>query len=427
MQRQQITRSSSSDELSSRVVIHGSDKNNERILPIDIIPSSSVTKTTTTTRSTIYKKTIEGVSASKSVPSFAETQLLSVYYPSQDPKNPSPKDPRIFVDQQDREPTRFRAAYNPSTPSKSTQTAPLSTHGSTLIVDGKSDSGQYLKIHSGTQHLSDDLPSLPNELIEQSRYSYEEYYVNVKKDPPRTSSSSSSSVTTVIAQNDGRDSESSLTTNPRTSSWPPAPESLEQGEPRPSRVQFAENLVRVIPLSVTNSLTETPVSPPPVAPRTTINDSTQPINQSKWVKTHMENSDQQAGAKSTRVNALRSVFEQQSTISSASTNSVRTVDSDEKPSKHGVEIRLRVNDPHIHHAEPAKVIPSPPPPPPPPPPSSTITTKAGPFTLEQIQQITGKQFQNFDHIGRYLSVNPSLSVSSILPLLFLGWSHLAMG
>lgn len=419
MQRQQITRSSSSDELSSRVIIHGTDRNNERILPIDIIPSSAVTKktTTTTTRSTVYKESIGGVSASKSVPSFAETQLLSVYYPSKDPKNPSPNDPRIFVDQQDRQPTRFRGAYNPVSPSKSTQTAPLSTHGSTLIMDGKSDSGQYLKIHSGTQHLSDDVPSLPNELVEQSTYSYEEYYVNVKKDPPRTSSSSSSSVTTVIAQNNERDSESSLTTNPRTSSWPPAPESLEHEETRPSRVQFAEDLVRVIPLS------ETPASPPPVAPRTTINDSSQPINQSKWIKTHMENADQQAAIKSTRVNTLRSRFEQQSTVSSTSANGVRTVDSDEKPSKHGVEIRLRINDPHIHHAEPAKIIPSPLPPPPPPPSS----TKATPFTLEQIQQITGKQYQSFDHIGRYLSVCCSMNFLIFLPLCLSGWSYLAMG
>ena len=391
MHRNEISRSSSSDQLSSRVVVQSTEKNNERTVPISIVPSSSTKTTTTrTTRSTTRMEIIEGIQTAKSVPSFAETQLLSVYYPSQDPKNPPAIDQRIFADQQDRQPTRLRTAYNPTAPSKATQTAPLSTHGSTLIVDGKSDPGQYLKIHSGTQHLSDDLPSMPNELTEQSRYSYEEYFVNVKNDPPRTSSSSSSSVTTVIAQNRDRDSESSLITNPRTSSWPPAPDSLEQEEQRPSRVQFAENLVHVIPISVTNSLTETPVSPPPVAPRTTINDSTHSVNQSKWVKTHMDNADQQTSSKPTHVNTLRSFFEQQSTLNSTLANAVQTTESDEKPSKHGVEIRLRVNDPHIHHAEPAKVIPA----------SST----RAPFTLEQIEQIAGKRFENFDRVGRYLSV-----------------------
>jgi hypothetical protein len=395
MHRQQISRSSSSDELSSRVLIHSAEQTTEHTLPISIIPSSSVT-TTTSTRSTTYTQTREGIPIAvppKSIPSFAETQLLSVYYPSQNPKNPSTNDKCIFVEQQDRQPIRYRTAYDRSAPSKSTQTLPLSTQGSTLIVDGNSGHEQYLKLHSGTQHLSnhfpDDSNSLSNELIEQSRYTYEEFIVNVQENPTRTSSSSSSSVTTVIAQNEELDSENNLSTNQRISGWPPVPDDLDNEQKRPSRVQFAEKLVHVIPVSTTNSLTEVPVSPPAVLPRTNVNDPHHPINQSKWMKTHMDNSDIPSSPKPNRVNTLRSLFEQQSTHSTTLNNTIQTTESEEKPSKHGVEIRFRVNEPNIHHAEPAKVIPS----------------STNPFTLEQIQQITGKQLKNFDQIGRYLSVN----------------------
>ncbi len=392
--QQQMSRSSSSDELSSRVLIHSAEQTSEHTLPISIIPSSSVTTTTTTTRSTTHTQTREEIPltiSSKSVPSFAETQLLSVYYPSLNPKNPSNNDQCIFVEQQDRQPIRYRTTYDPSASSKSTQTLPLSTQGSTLIIDGKSNGGQYLKLHSGSQQLSnnfsDDSSSLSNELVEQSRYTYEEFIVNVKEEQTRTSSSSSSSVTTVIAQNEELDSENSLSTNQRISSWPPVPDDLDNEQKRPSRVQFAEKLVHVIPVSATNSLTEQqPVSPPAVLPRTQVNDLHSPINQSKWMKTHMDNSDIPSSSKSNRVNTLRSLFEQQSTTLN---NTIRTTEPEEKPSKHGVEIRFRVNDPTLHHAEPAKVI-------------SSSTT---PFTLDQIQQITGKQFKNFDQIGRYLSVN----------------------
>ncbi len=430
MQREHISRISTSDESlnssSSRVLIHSAKQTSEHTLPISITSSPSTTQRTTQTQ-TIQQN--PSSFRSKSVPSFAETQLLSVYYPSQNPKNPSTNDKCIFVEQQDRQPIRYRTKYDPSASTKSTQTSPpstpLSTYGSTLIIDRnkqiKSNYEQHLKIHSGSQNLSNNIQdehALPNELIEESRYSYEEYIVHLDKKKPRTaSSSSSSSVTTVIAQNEKP--------NQRISSWPPVPDDIipidNDEQKRSSRVQFAEQIVHVIPPSTTNS--EDSITPPPVIPRTIINgknsstggvdpclvhDKLQrldyhPINQSKWVKTHMNNSEVQTNSPTNRVDALRSIFEQQTSRSSDSstlnspTNQIRRTEPEEKPSKHGVEIRFRVNDKKsssIHHAEPAKVIQH-----------STKQEEHSPSSkLDQIRQITGKQIKSLDDVGHYLQV-----------------------
>ncbi|CAF4930471.1 unnamed protein product, partial [Rotaria socialis] len=289
------------------------------------------------------------------------------------------RDSCIFIEQQERKPVRYSASYDPSASTRSTQTSPLlalkqlSTYGSTLIVDSSQQSigtnnrlyEQRLKIHSGSQRLANnlalisetDIPSSSSELVEESRYSYEEYLIHVddnqeqKKLISSSTPTSASSVTTIIAQQSPQQSTlspSKLTekkmlhpeefdsdrtsrlsgddinthsstssmsgsftnhdwptagvnnsSNPsnnypivntrqtianqttRISSWPPAPneeppvdtpfetsfildESDEQR--RPSRVQFAEQLVRVIPPSATNSLSEestAAVTPPP--------------------------------------------------------------------------------------------------------------------------------------------------------------------
>ena len=200
----------SSDSSLSRVIIQSSNQTTEHTLPLSIIRSSSTTLMTTP-QSTISTQTTQEnfltqTFQSKSIPSFAETQLLSVYYLNQNiinqPIGSVNKDSCIFIEQQQRKPIRYSATYDPSASAKSTQTSPplalqhLSTHGSTLIVDANSQQTldlnnqlyeQRLKIHSGSQRLAnssslinqtDELLS-PSELVEESRYSYEEYIIHV--------------------------------------------------------------------------------------------------------------------------------------------------------------------------------------------------------------------------------------------------------
>lgn len=274
----------------------------------------------------------------KSNPSFAETQLLSVYYPSLNPKVSSKDDKCVLIERQDRSPNNS----NRTSLTKSTQTVPLTSQGSTLLIDGNSPSNSYIKLHSGTQRLPDNYSSLTNESIEQTRYSYEEYIV-----PFREKSTDNQQT--------------------RVSSWPPVPDEVMQMElenTRPSRVQFAENLVEIIPVSAQTSLTEdqSPPPPPAVRPRTSVN------NQSSWIKTHMEHTEVEINSKSNRVEKLRSLFEQ--------------------PIKHKVELRVQINDPTVHRAKPARVI---------------DETKF-PFDLQQIETIIEKTIINLDDIGQYLSV-----------------------
>ena len=150
-----------------------------------------------------------------------------------------------------------------------------------------------------------------------------------------------------------------------------------------------------------------------ILPRTIINEKNQltdvnsrlqrldyhPINQSKWMQTHMDNSDVQITPK--RVDTLRTLFEQPNTR----TTSNSQIQPDEKPSKHGDEVRFHIyglNSSTIHHAEPAEVVQhtknS----------SNTITQddrSTSTFNLEQIRQITGKQLKSLNDVGRYLQVN----------------------
>ncbi|CAF1174538.1 unnamed protein product [Rotaria sordida] len=670
----------SSDSSLSRVIIQSSQQISEHQLPLNINSLSS-TSLMTTKQSTIATQTNTQENFrnqsyhSKSIPSFAETQILSIYYLNRNianqPIGSANRDSCIFIEQQERQPIRFRATYDRLATTKSTQTSPLlslkqlSTHGSTLIIDSNQqifDTNnrlyeQRLKIHSGSQRLSNnsslinqtDIPQSPSELVEESRYSYEEYIIHVgnnqeqKKLTSSSSPTSTSSITTIIAQplssppppplpppsvplktmiqpeeldsdrtsrlsGDDINTHSSAssmsgsftnhdwlitptnisstpinnssivntrqpTTNETTriSSWPPAPhdsppidtqfetsfildDSDEQR--RPSRVQFAEQLVHVIPPSASNSLSEEssiPIPPPPpppsstvsapaVTPRTTTNrtytsqqnqqkfdidleeddttttttttssnretipgrlqrtsglsnlnevmmtrpkvvppsppqlpppapsssstttsgvdprlvrdqlqrldyqlvvDTRHPINQSKWVKDHMDTSDIQKTTTTTtttttpmsgRVDALRSLFEQQSGRSSDSstlnspTGQIRRNEPEERPSRHGDEIRFRIKQPKtstIHHAEPIQIIQdtkqqtN----------NSTIITPltwedlvgvqeehqhqhqhqqqrrpqlfSYPFELDEIQQIIGKRIKSFDDIGHY--------------------------
>ncbi|UJR21513.1 hypothetical protein I4U23_024599 [Adineta vaga] len=456
-QQQQTFRTSSSDESLSRVLIRSSEQTSEHTLPLSITPSSPLLSTTI--RRTSQTQTNQESQPTKPVPSFAETQLLSVYYPSLDPKNPSTNDKCIFVEQQDRQPVRYRGAYDPLLSSRSTQTSPsLSTYGSTLIIDRNQNANvkydQHVKIHSGSQNLSNtigDQHALPNELLEESKYSYEEYVVQVDKEHNRTSSSSSSSVTTVIAQDgeidsdrtsnlsfDVRNNQSLLTSTPikqenqRVSSWPPVPDDViildvqyeNDEEKRASRVQFSEQLVHVIPPSTTNSLSDESTTPPAIIPRTQIKEQTKstnvdpqivreqlqrfdyrPINQSKWIKTQLNQSEIQGNTTTNRVDTLRSKFEQEisrssdsSTISSPISQD-RRKEPEEKPTRYGDEIRFRIKDTNssgIHHAEPAKVIQDKI--------NPTASTKqiTVPTQLDQIRQITGKQLKNLDDVGHYL-------------------------
>lgn len=598
---------------------------------------------------------------SKSVPSFAETQLLSIYYLNHNITNQpigstKYRDSCVFIEQQERKPVRYSATYDPSASTKSTQTSPLSllalkqlsTHGSTLVVSsnqepvGKNNRlyEQRLKIHSGSQRLANN-PSLisetdislsPSELVEESRYSYEEYIIHVddnqepKKLVSLSSPASTSSVTTIIAQQpsplskpplpkqetvqkkmhqpeefdsdrtsrlSGDDvnthsSTSSMSgsftnqdwptaTNPysslsmnnppivhtrqtinnettRISSWPPIPDDavpmdtqfetsfvLDESDEqrRPSRVQFAEQLVHVIPPSASNSISEESTPPlmsslpsatsaPTVAPRTSTNrvystenanmdmeeddtttstnttssnkesvpgrlqrtsgitnlnefimtrpgaapppppppppqvppvtkasgvdpnivreqlqrldyklvvDTRQPKNQSKWVQEHMDASEMQKPVTTGtgRVGALRSLFEQQSGRSSDSstlnspTGQSRRSEPEEKPARHGDEIRFRVKQPKvstIHHAEPAKVVQR----------TNESTTNNSnsnitpltwedllgvqadhqqqrrpqpvsyPFDIDEIQRLTGKRIKSINDVGYYAQV-----------------------
>ncbi|CAF5043256.1 unnamed protein product, partial [Rotaria socialis] len=66
---------------------------------------------------------------SKTVPSFAETQLLSIYYLNRNitnqPIGGANRDSCIFIEQQERKPVRYSASYDPSASTRSTQTSPL--------------------------------------------------------------------------------------------------------------------------------------------------------------------------------------------------------------------------------------------------------------------------------------------------------------
>ena len=416
----------------SRVFMHSTD----RSMPSSV-HHSTLTRTTTTFRTMETQTVQENASAftSKSVPSFADTQLLSVYYPASNPPAAT-NDACIFVEQQTRQPVRFRTAYDPLSSTKSTQTSPpsgaLSTDGSTLVIgvnyhiDG--DYEQRVKIHSGPEHTR------ANELPDQSRYSYEEYVVHVQNNQQDMSSSStSSSPTTVITQQNSdsaslrspSSASSTASTNQdpllivtnhqpttRVSSWPPVPDDIldESNEQRrPTRVQFADHLVHIIP---------------PPADSLSLQEQPQrfdhhPINQSKWVRDRL---DTQPSPTAGRVDVLRSVFEQQGARSSDSSSATSPtprpprLEPEERPSKHGDEIRFRVQEPHtssVHHAQPAKVV------------QPTNPAMMAPLTwedllgvqedyeakqptpvfkLDQLRQITGKPLNSLDDVGRYLQV-----------------------
>ena len=206
--RREELNSSSGDSSLSGVIIQSSHQTTGQRLPLNNAPSSSTSlmptsqlATTTQTQENLSTQSFQ----SKSIPSFAETQLLSVYYLNRNISNQPAGNPNqdtcVFIEQQERQPIRFRATYDPSASTRSTQTSPplslrqLSTHGSTLVVDGNQQSlvsnnqlyEQRLRIHSGSQRLANnpelinqiDEPLSPSELVEESRYSYEEYIIHV--------------------------------------------------------------------------------------------------------------------------------------------------------------------------------------------------------------------------------------------------------
>ncbi|CAF2100268.1 unnamed protein product [Rotaria magnacalcarata] len=439
MQRTQISRSSSSDRLnnstSSRVLIQS-----DQTLPLNIMPSSVVT---TSTQSTTYTQTIQGIPSSfpsKSIPSFAETQVLSVYYPTKTSIPASNNDKCTLYEQQDREPMRYRLSYDPLALTKSTQTSlsstPLSTHSSTLIIHANEKRNpnykQCVKLHSGSQNLSNDIinqTASPNELLETSHYSYEEYILDVddKQNRAVSTSSSDSSATTVIAQNSELNSsnreKSVVVNNQRVSSWPPVPDDVvpvdvqyENDEKiRLSQSQVSDRSARVIPILITNNLIEKPNVTSNNLPRISTNEKipltpnhSHPINQSKWLQNHIDKSDVQTNTTPGRVNTLRSIFEQPNASSSDSStlaspmNQRRRIESEESSAKYGDEIRFRTKDLRtsmIHHAEPARIIPY----------ETGLSVRntnddqsTSPFTLDQIREITGKQLKSLNDAGQYL-------------------------
>ena len=451
---------------SSRVAIRSAENTTEHTLPIRIRPLSNPI---TNPRRSIETQTAtvnSASSTSKSVPSFADTQLLSVYYLNPNTVDLPASDRCVFVEQQERQPIRARASYDPLSSTKSTQTSltftPLSTQGSTFLLDPhqqtSSTHNQHYRIHSGSQLISSDEP------MPDSDYSYEEYTIDVhtqRPSTPSTSSLSSSSITTVIAQNEDRTVNHQSQPNGRVSSWPPIPDEIlrrdespsssiskeSNSQSRPSRVQFAEQLIRVIPASATNSLTNESLPMTSVPPGRPVEEPSNaasrfvreqlppldhpPINQSRWVQDRMDRSETRNAVG--RVGALRSVFEQpgnrssdSSTVSSPTGHYPRQ-DPDEKPSKHGDEFRFRIeqaNGTSMHHAEPVKVIQKP----------SNGTASVAPLTweallgigqehavertsppfhLDQIRQIIGRPLTSLADAGHYLKVNNHGFVSSI--------------
>ncbi|CAF0980893.1 unnamed protein product [Rotaria sp. Silwood1] len=420
MQQTQISRiSSSSDKLndlsSDQILIHNMNQSNEHTLPLNKLP--------TIQQRTIYTQTtqnIETLYPSKSIPSFAETQLLSIYYPSKNSKNVSTNDKCIFFEQQNRQPIRYRTTYDPLSLTKSTQTSPLliplSTHSSTLIIHGNnSNYKQHVKIHSGNQNLSNDFTNdkylLPNQLIEDSNYSYEEYVINYdekQNEPLLSSSSSSSSVATVIPQTNEFQISSN---NQRISSWPPVPDDIlpidnqyeNDKEKHLSHVQFTENLNHMIP-NINEKKQLTDINSYHVTEQLQQFDY-HPINKSKSIEIHTNKSDNQINITTNHVNTLRTLFEQENKSSSIVTNPIKQIqkiEPKENLSKYGTEIRFHTKDYNtltMHHAEPVQII------------QQRINSSMSntkddqlkpPFKLDQIRQITGKSITNLNDIGHYL-------------------------
>ncbi|CAF3645863.1 unnamed protein product [Rotaria sordida] len=403
MQRTQISRTSSSDKLndssSSRNLIHNIDQTNEHKLPLNIKPITHRTIHTQTTQD------IKSSFPSKSIPSFAETQLISVYYPSQNPTNLLNNDKCIFIEQQYRQPIHCHRKYDPLSLTKSTQTSPLltplSTHSSTLIIYGneKFDPNykQRFKIYSGNQNLSNDFNNeytSSNELIEDSNYTYEEYILNLdEKQSQTTSTSSSSSVTTVIARNNEFNT-LSTNNNQRISSWPSVPDDIipidnqyeNNEQKRLSHIQCSENLIHQIPTSTTNSLID--INSHNISEQLQQFDY-HPINQSKWIQTHMDKTDNQTNLTTNRVSTLRTLFEQKNK-------------SEENLSKYNDEIHFHTKDHNIstiHHAEPAQII------------QHRIDSSSNntydnqsiaSFKLDQIRLITGRSLNSLNDVGHYL-------------------------
>ncbi|CAF1019562.1 unnamed protein product [Rotaria sordida] len=403
MQRTQISRTSSSDKLndssSSRNLIHNIDQTNEHKLPLNI---KSITHRTIHTQTT---QDIKSSFPSKSIPSFAETQLISVYYPSQNPTNLLNNDKCIFIEQQYRQPIHCHRKYDPLSLTKSTQTSPLltplSTHSSTLIIYGneKFDPNykQRFKIYSGNQNLSNDFNNeytSSNELIEDSNYTYEEYILNLdEKQSQTTSTSSSSSVTTVIARNNEFNT-LSTNNNQRISSWPSVPDDIipidnqyeNNEQKRLSHIQCSENLIHQIPTSTTNSLID--INSHHISEQLQQFDY-HPINQSKWIQTHMDKTDNQTNLTTNRVSTLRTLFEQKNK-------------SEENLSKYNDEIHFHTKDHNIstiHHAEPAQII------------QHRIDSSINntydnqsiaSFKLDQIRLITGRSLNSLNDVGHYL-------------------------
>ncbi|CAF4949128.1 unnamed protein product, partial [Rotaria socialis] len=207
------------------------------------------------------------------------------------------------------------------------------------------------------------------------------------------------------------------------SSWPPVPDDVvaidvqyENDEKiRLSQSQVSDRSARVIPILVTSNLIEKTNVTSNNLPRISTNEknpltpnNSHPVNQSKWLQNHIDKSDVQTNTTSSRVNTLRSIFEQSNASSSGSSTSAspmnqrRRIESEESLAKYGDEIRFRTKDlktSMIHRAEPARIIPCETG-------SSVRNTKddqsTSPFTLDQIQEITGKQLKGLNDAGQYL-------------------------
>jgi len=110
-QQEQLNSSSgdSSDSLLSRIIVQNSQQATEHTLPLSTVSLSS-TSLMTTPQSTIATQTTQDNNLiaqsvhSKSIPSFAETQLLSIYYLNRNiinqPVGSTNQDSCVFIEQQ---------------------------------------------------------------------------------------------------------------------------------------------------------------------------------------------------------------------------------------------------------------------------------------------------------------------------------------
>jgi hypothetical protein len=408
--------------ITSRVFIRSATNTSEHTLPLHILPSASCLATIYQNQET--QTTLEGSShltPSKSCPSFAETQLLAVYYPDRNASTTSTTDHCLFVEQQDRQPRRFRASYDHHSSTKSTQT-PLTL----------TENDSFITIDTDCSMSSADEQQLLSAFKTQS----------ILTNRARTnsqSSSSSSSVTTVIAQ-DVRPVTTRVNTNAvtraeqshqlqsseRVSSWPPVPDEIIVNDhslpPTIANSHRSSSYIQSVEQSV-------PVMTVPASSHTIGQSRSLSTNPTiEHVDSHLVREQLQLldyypadrrPTNSNRIGLLRSVFEQSSMDPSTLTSPMHSTvkqETDEKLSTYGDTFRFRVQTsdmPKLYRAEPVHIVES----------HSSVQPTIIPLTwenligkheqehqtttmspLDRIRQITNQSLTSLDDVGSYLKV-----------------------